>query len=100
MANEEDERVVNQECEAFGFPILDLAQNAIMKNINPLALPNFHGMATEDPGAFLFQFDILCRSCNYVNDAQKLKLFPATLKYFSFRWFVGLGHILLDHGRI
>jgi hypothetical protein len=35
-------------------------------------------MSTEDPNAFLFEFDILHRSYNYVDDAQKLKLFPST----------------------
>jgi len=54
-----------------------------MKNIPPSALPHFHGMSTEDPYSFLFEFDILFRSYNYVNDAQKLKLFPATLKDYD-----------------
>ena len=48
-------------------------------------------MSTEDPDSLLFEFDILCRSYNYVNDAQKLKLFPATLKNVALRWFMGLG---------
>jgi hypothetical protein len=30
-------------------------------------------------------------SYNYVRDAQKLKLFPPTLKDFALRWFMGLG---------
>jgi hypothetical protein len=62
-----------------------------MKNIPPYALPYFHGMFRKDPNSFLFEFDILCRSYNYVNDAQKLKLFPSTLKDFALRWFMGLG---------
>ena len=62
-----------------------------MKNINPSILLTFHGMSTEDPDAFLFEFDMLCRSYNYINDAQKLKLFSATLKDASLRWFMGLG---------
>ena len=62
-----------------------------MKNINPSILPTFHGMTTEDPDAFLFEFDILCRSYNYVDDAQKLKLFLATLKNGTLRWSMGLG---------
>ena len=62
-----------------------------MKNINPSALPQFHGMATKDPNAFLFEFDILCKSYNYVNDSKRLKLFLATLKDSSLRWFMGLG---------
>ena len=48
-------------------------------------------MSIEDPDAFLFKFDILCRSYNYINNAQKLKLFLATLKDVSLRWFMGLG---------
>ena len=62
-----------------------------MKNINPSILPTFHGMSAKDPDAFLFKFDILCRSYNYVDDAQKLKLFRATLKNVSLIWFMGLG---------
>ena len=62
-----------------------------MKNIPPSALPHFHGMSSEDPDSFLFEFDILCRSYNYILDAQKLKLFPATLKESALRWFMGLG---------
>ena len=62
-----------------------------MKNIPPSALPHFHGMSSEDPDSFLFEFDILCRSYNYIRDAQKLKLFPATLKESALRWFMGLG---------
>ena len=97
MANEEEvPRVENQDRpedgeQTFGFTILDLAQNTNMKNINPSILPTFHGMSTEDPDAFLFEFDILCRSYNYINDAKKLKLFPATLEDAALRWFMGLG---------
>ena len=77
--------------QTFVFPILDQAPNVAMKNINPSILPTFHGMSTKDWDAFLFEFDILCRSYNYIDDAQKLKLFPATLKNVSLRWFMGLG---------
>ena len=64
-----------------------------MKNIppSPSALPHFHGTSSEDPDSFLFEFDILCRSYNYILDAQKLKLFHATLKDSALRWFMGLG---------
>jgi len=74
----------------FGFPILDVTQDVNMKNISPSSLPNFHGKSTEDLDTFLFEFGILCRSYNYVTDAQKLKLFPATLKDSALRWFMGL----------
>lgn len=85
--HEEDEE--NTE-STFGFPILDLEPNVTMKNIPPSVLPNFYGKSTEDPDTFLFEFDILCRSYNYVTDAQKLKLFPATLKDSALRCFMGL----------
>jgi hypothetical protein len=62
-----------------------------MKNIPLSALPTFYGKSSEDPDTFLFEFDILCRSYNYLQDAQKLKLFPATLKDSALRWFMGLG---------
>ena len=47
--------------------------------------------SNEDPDTFLFDFDILCRIYNYLQDAHKLKLFPATLKYSTLRWFMELG---------
>jgi hypothetical protein len=61
-----------------------------MKNIPLSALPTFYGKSSEDPCTFLFEFDIFCRSYNYLQVAQKLKLFPTTLKDFSLRWFMGL----------
>ena len=62
-----------------------------MKNIPSSALPHFHGMRSEDLDSFLFELDILCHSYNYILDAQKIKLFPATLKESALRWFMGLG---------
>lgn len=75
----------------FGFPILDLTRDIPMKNIPPLALPHFHGMTSEELDSFLFEFDILCRSYYYIRGAQKLKVFPTTLKDSTLRWFMGLG---------
>ena len=75
----------------FGFPILDSTRDVAMKNIPPSTLPYFHGMSTEDPDSFLFEFYILCCSYNYVNNANKLKLFQADLKYSALQWFMGLG---------
>ena len=79
-----------------GFPIGDLPRGvAPMKNIPFSALPNFHGLSSEDPDEFLFEFDILCRSYDYISNAKKLKLFPATLKGNALRWFMSLGgHVL------
>ena len=87
---EDQDRPKNDQ-QTFGFSILDLAQNTNMKNINPSILPTFHGVSTKDLDSFLFKFDRLCKSYNYINDAKKLKLFPATLKDVSLRCFMGLG---------
>jgi hypothetical protein len=89
MAEEEGNAAI--ETETFGFPILDISRNIIMKNIPLSSLPTFRGMSTEDLDLFLFEFHILCRSYNYSNDAQKLKLFPATMKDSTLRWFMILG---------
>ena len=96
--NEDHDEVRNDEGEwenrteaTFGFPILDTAQDVNMKNIPPSSLPTFYGKSNEDPDTFLFEFDILYRSYNYLQDAHKLKLFPATLNDSALRWFMGLG---------
>ena len=75
---------------SFGFPILDEETNTTMKNISPSVLPNFYGIRTEDPETFLFEFEVLCRTYDYLQDAQKLKLFPSTLKGAALKWFMSL----------
>ena len=75
----------------FPFPLPSLIINANLKNIPPTTLPKFYGLATEDPDTFFFEFDIICRSFDYNTDANKLKLFPKTLKESTLRWFMGLG---------
>jgi len=72
------------------FPIRETNGDTKMKNISPSALPHFHGMISEDPGTFLFEFSVICRTYDYTNDEQKLKLFPSTLKDAALRWFMGL----------
>ena len=89
-AGHEEERRDENSLSTLGFPISDLPAGT-MKNIPLSAIPNFHGLSTEDPDEFLFEFDILCRSYDYVTNAQKLKLFPATLKGNALRWFMSLG---------
>jgi hypothetical protein len=89
--HEEEEEAGNQTETTFGFQILDTTPNVNMKNIPLSALPTFYGKRNEYPDTFLFEFDILCRSYNYLQDAQKLKLFPATLEDSALRWFMGLG---------
>jgi hypothetical protein len=75
------------------FPITNIPTRGMapMKNIPLLALPNFHGLSTKDPYEFLFAFDILCRSYDYTTTVQNLKLFLATLKGNTLRWFMSLG---------
>ena len=94
--NEDHDEVINEEGEGenqtedtFGFPILDTIHNVTMKNFPPSCLPTFYGKINEDPNTFLFEFDILCRSYNYLQDAHKLKLFSAALKDSALRWFMG-----------
>jgi len=97
MADQEDNlegtgnNQVSEEQSTFVFPIVDPDTVAQMKNIPPSALPHFHGKVHEDPDSFLFEFDILCRIYDYSTDAQKLRLFPVTLKDSALRWFMGLG---------
>ena len=51
-----------------------------MQSIPPSNLPNFHDLENEDPNAFLFQFEVLCRGYVYFTNDQKLNVFPLTLK--------------------
>ena len=60
-----------------------------MKNVSSSALPHFHGLTTEDPDTFLFEFFVLYRTYDYAEDEKKLKLFPSTLKDATLRWFMG-----------
>jgi len=39
-----------------------------MKSISLSSLPNFHGITTEGPYAFLFKIDVLCESYDYTTD--------------------------------
>jgi hypothetical protein len=61
-----------------------------MKNIHLLVLPHFHGLVSEDPDFFPFEFDILYHNYDYKYDVQKLRLFPTTLKDVELHWFMGL----------
>jgi hypothetical protein len=72
-------------------PILDTTPNVNMKNIPLSALPTFYSKRSEDLDTFLFDFNILCRSYNYLQYSHTLKLFPVTLKDSTLRWFMGLG---------
>ena len=83
---------------SFGFPIVDEETNATMKNISPSVLPNFYGLKIEDPETFLFEFEVLCRTYDYLQDAQKLKLFLSTLKGAPLKWFMSLINIFIRTG--
>ena len=41
------------------FPIRETNGDMKMENISPSALPHFHGLTTEDPDTFLFEFVVL-----------------------------------------
>ena len=73
------------------FPIQDTDISVHMKNIPPYFLPNFHGMRSEDPETFLFEFEILYRYYGYLLNNQKLRLFPATLKDIALKRLMILG---------
>lgn len=75
----------------FQYPIVDTVVNAPMKAIPLQNIPTFHGLTSEDPDAFLFEFNVLCRGYDYTADPQKLKQFPSTLKGAALHWFMGLG---------
>ena len=86
-----DENVKTDSFVTFEFAIVVTWDDAPMKNSTLSSLPSFQGMAVEDSDTFLFEFDVLCRGYDYTLDAQKLKLFPATLKGGALRWFMRLG---------
>ena len=73
------------------FPIGDIRGDAPMNLIPLTTLPNFHGLSSEDPDTFIFEFYIVCWGYDYITDAQKLKIFLGTLKGTTLRWFMGLG---------
>jgi hypothetical protein len=94
---EDEEGNENNDIETFGFPILDFTKNVTVKNIMLSWLHLFHGISSEDPNSLLFEFDILCISYNYTDNAKKLKLFPGTLKDSTLIWFIILGeHIIIS----
>jgi len=72
------------------FPIRKTNGDTKMKNISPSALPHFHGLTTEDPDTFLFEFVVIFQTYDYAEDEKKLKLFPSTLKDAALRWYMGL----------
>jgi hypothetical protein len=88
MAQPNQQRPQNSTSE---YLIVDPITNAPMKAIPLQNLPTFHGLISEDPDAFLFEFNVLCRGYDCTSEPQNLKLFPSTLKGAALRWFMGLG---------
>lgn len=62
------------------YSIIDLVANALVKEIPLQNILTFHGMSSEDPNDFLFEFDVLCRGYDYTIDPHKLNMFTSTLK--------------------
>ena len=73
------------------FPIQDTDGSVHLMNIPPYFLPKFHGLRSEDQETFFFEFEIVCRSYVYLLKTQKLRLFLATLKDKTLKWFMILG---------
>jgi hypothetical protein len=91
MDEKEGEICVLENPIIFEFPVHNTNGKSQMKNIITYVFPNLHGLSSEDPDTFLFEFDMLCHSYDYSSDAKKLKLFPTTLKDASLHFFVELG---------
>ena len=65
----EEHEVENEEIvPTVEFPIRISHGDHPMKNILLSTLPNFHGLASEDPNEFLFEFYILYKSYDYIID--------------------------------
>jgi len=58
----------NTQTSTLQYPIVDTAANAPMKEIPLQHIPTFHGLTLEDPDAFLFEFDVLCKGYDYTTD--------------------------------
>lgn len=83
----------DSEEDPLGFSNQDIDVSVHMKNIPPSFLPNNHGLSSEDPETFLFEFEIVSKSYGYLLNTKKLRLFPTTLKDEALKWFMSLGLI-------
>ena len=59
--NQNQNQQAPQKTSTLQYPIVDTAVNAPMKAIHLRHIPTFNGLPSEDPDAFLFEFDVLCR---------------------------------------
>lgn len=71
-------------------PIRETNGDTRTKNIIPSTLPYFHGLTSEEPDTFLFEFVVIYGIYDHTSNDQKLKLFPSTLEHVALRWFMGL----------
>jgi hypothetical protein len=55
-----------EQSNVFQFPIQEIDEEPIMKDINHSTLPHFYGLTIEDPYTFLFEFEFQ-RNCNKKN---------------------------------
>ena len=72
------------------FPIRLTNGDTKKKSISPSALPQLHGLTSEDADTLLFEFSIIYRTYNYTTNEKKLKIFPSTLKDAALHWFMSL----------
>lgn len=55
--------------DTFYFPSKLPHEEEPMKNISPSVLPIFKGTMKKNPNIFLFEFDVLRRTYDYMKDA-------------------------------
>jgi len=72
MAKNQNDRGNRERVEG-AFPIKETNGDTKMKNISPSALPHFHGLTTEDPDTFLFEFVVIYQTYDYIDDEKKVK---------------------------
>jgi hypothetical protein len=59
-------KVVKEEATTFVFPITEIDEETKIKKIHHSTLPKFHGLSKEYHDNFLFEFNVICRSYDYV----------------------------------
>ncbi|GAA0149632.1 hypothetical protein LIER_08766 [Lithospermum erythrorhizon] len=77
--------------------LYDATKNYELKSFHFQHLPNFHGMAHEDPLTFLNQFGMMVDnlppngvSNGVSKESMRLKVIPYTLKDAAYRWFLSI----------
>ena len=60
--------ILNMDGIQRAFPIREANGETKMKNIIPSALPHFHGLTSDDPDTFMFEFVVVCRTYDYTSD--------------------------------